>query len=54
MFETSAPQRITHFAANADERQKDYVDCWKDIQPASQIIKEFNVPDNKSTDSHNG
>lgn len=35
MFETSAPQRITEFAANADARQKDYVDCWKDMPAAT-------------------
>ena len=49
MFETSVPQRITSFAANADERQNDYVDCWKDIQPASFIItgsKEANKKSN--------
>ncbi|SBS31682.1 Homogentisate 1,2-dioxygenase [Marinomonas spartinae] len=35
MFETSAPQRMTTFAANTPERQKDYVECWKAILPAN-------------------
>ncbi|RNF74729.1 homogentisate 1,2-dioxygenase [Marinomonas rhizomae] len=48
MFETSVPQRITSFAANADERQNDYVDCWKDIQPASFIITGSKEPNKKS------
>ncbi len=48
MFETSAPQRITHFAENADERQKEYVDCWKGIQPANFDRSETKQSNNKS------
>lgn len=48
MFETSLPQRVTHFAANAQERQKDYVDCWSDIKPASPIVTALTDKDSRN------
>jgi homogentisate 1,2-dioxygenase len=32
MFETKYPQRLTGYAAEAKERQDDYVDCWQGLR----------------------
>ncbi len=32
MFETRWPQRVTKYAADLPERQKDYVDCWAGLK----------------------
>jgi homogentisate 1,2-dioxygenase len=32
MFETKYPQRLTAYAAEAKERQDDYVDCWQGLR----------------------
>ena len=32
MFETKYPQRLTGYAAEAKERQDDYVDCWRGLR----------------------
>src|SRR3984957_12318182 len=32
MFETKDPQRLTAYAAEAKERQDDYVDCWQGLR----------------------
>ena len=28
MFETRFPQKVSRFAATADQLQDDYIDCW--------------------------
>jgi homogentisate 1,2-dioxygenase len=32
MFETRFRQRVTHYAANLDVRQDDYIDCWAGLK----------------------
>ena len=32
MFETRFPQHVTKFASKSDQLQRNYIDCWKNIQ----------------------
>jgi homogentisate 1,2-dioxygenase len=32
MFETHLPQRLTKYAAGLEQRQDDYIDCWKGLR----------------------
>jgi homogentisate 1,2-dioxygenase len=32
MFETKFPQRLTKYAAHLEERQEDYIDCWRGLR----------------------
>jgi homogentisate 1,2-dioxygenase len=32
MFETRFPQHLTHYAANLETLQSDYIDCWSDLK----------------------
>jgi homogentisate 1,2-dioxygenase len=32
MFETRYPQRVTAYAAQLEELQQDYVDCWSGLE----------------------
>ena len=32
MFESKFPQHLTQFAAEANQLQDDYIDCWHDIK----------------------